>query len=293
MTVSLVVAGQGHSRTKTEGSAPAEIVAVDARNGGDAGRKTASGIHQALRPGVIAFNPIPVDAPPIADIAGELNRWAEGLGIHPSMIVSEVLATDRTLVPARESGAWELVIESCRAAEGFALQEIVPVAVEGPPVRNGLPDPIADFFEENPYGYEPSGEGLASSAVCEAPVRAARPQFDPIELPADLAGGIAEELNRFAEGIGIGAEDTLSPIVRSPRFEPIEPPTDTHSGIAYELNHRSEGLDLVPPQVGDALQARQATADSGWDQALRLTRAAACAWMDVLKGPARVTMNWQ
>jgi hypothetical protein len=283
---------------------------------------------------MIAFDPIAVDAPSITDVAGELNRWAEGLEIHPSTIVRRVPPNERIAVPASERGAWDLVVESCRAAEGSGLQAIVALAGEALPVRNGLPDPMPELFEENPEGYEPSGEGLASNAASEPPVRAVRPRFDPIEVPANRAEGIAEELNRFAEGIGIRPKDTSSPVVRSPRFEPIEPGTDT--GIAYELNRRSEGLDLALPGVGGAtpttgprlagrgspgqgagsssphgllaqqspqrslrtrppvfgiLQARPVPTDSGLNQAIRLTRDAAYAWMDVLKGPAHVTMN--
>jgi hypothetical protein len=338
MPVSPVAACEDQSKTRIERSGPAPVASVEARNGGDAGGKTASGIDRIPGRQVIVFDPIAVDDAPIADIAAELNRWAEGLGIPPSSILSRVAPTDRTPVPARRRGAWELVIESCQAAEGSSLHEIAAVAEKVLPVRNRLPDPSADLFEENPEGYEPSGEELASSAARESPDHAARPRFDPIELPADLAGGIAEELNRFAEGIGIRREETSSPIVRSPRFEPIESPMDTDTGIAYELNRRSEGLDLVLPGVGGTeptarlrltgrgstgpaagsssqhslqaqqpqphsrrirppvggnLQAKTATADASLDQAIRLTRDAAYAWMDVLKGPARVTMNWQ
>src|SRR5262249_50929595 len=102
---------------------------------------------------------------------------------------------------------------------------------------------------------------------------AVRPRFEPIELPADLAlaGGIAEELNRFAEGIGNPGEDTAKPIVNSRRFEPIVAMMDAESGTAYELNRASEGLDPVVPRGEDrdrpAPQLLSSRGSSGADAA--------------------------
>ncbi|HZW33697.1 MAG TPA: hypothetical protein VFF52_23450 [Isosphaeraceae bacterium] len=273
-------------------------------------------------PQAIAAHPTAVADDPVADVALELNRWAEGLDIQPSTIVSRSSSFVRVPVAARGLAAWEDVIASCRTAEA-----------------SGVAETIADLFEENPDGYEPSDEGLASSVAVEPTVRAVQPKCDPIEPPSswDRAEGIAEELNRFAEGIGIGIgpEATSNPIARSPQGEPIAtmPP---ESGIADELNRASEGLDLTLPGRGDlqhpapqlltsedasgaapasssrpGVQARQtnpdlpadrfpaggeptvhrAPAHSGLDQAIRLTRDAAFAWMDVLKGPTGVTMT--
>ena len=328
-----VVARGGDSRTGPFATAPSRT--LGAPSGRHPGGETVTGIGQTPGPKALAFHPIAVDDHPVADFALELNRWAEGLDIQPSMIASRASATDRAPVPARDSDAWELVIASCRSAEASGLSGTVAAPVGAHPARIGASDPIADLFEENPEGYEPSAEGLASSVVGELPAGAVRLRFDPIEPPADLAGGIAEELNRFAEGIGDRPEETWDRLVRSPRFEPIEA-TDAESGIAYELNRASEGLELVLPRLENpdppapqlltrgrtsgadpaspsrpGLQARlpkldpradrfpgggepnanRAPANSGLGQAIRLTRDAAFAWMDVLKGPARVTMT--
>jgi hypothetical protein len=307
MPVAAAVAGPGDSKT---GPTPAPSPAVKAAS------------DQTPGPQAIAAHPIAVADHPVADLALELNRWAEGLDIQPSTIVSRASSSDRVPVPARSLAAWEDVIASCRAAE-----------------VSGVAQTITDLFEENPDGYEPSEEGLASSVAVEPTVGAVQPKFDPIEPPSswDRAGGIAEELNRFAEGIGIGIgpEATSNPIARSPQGEPIAtmPP---ELGIADELNRASEGLDPTLPGRGDLLhpapqllssgdasgehpasssrpgvQARQtnpdlpadrfpaggestvqpAPAHLGLDQAIRLTRDAAFAWMDVLRGPTGVTMT--
>jgi hypothetical protein len=267
----------------------------------------APGIDRPSHRQAIVFDPIRVDDPPLAEIACELNRWAEGLNIQSSTVAGTTAPIDRAPMPAGDLVAWELVIASCRAAEGSGVSGRVPAPWEArpQPARGASPDPMAALFEENPEGYEPSEEGLASSAAGEPAAVAVRPRFDPIELPADLAGGIAEELNRFAEGIGNPGEDTSKPIVRSERFEPIVAMRDAESGIAAELNRASEGLEVVlprlePPQpasladrfpgVGGSADDRAPT-DSGLRQAIRLTRDAAYAWLGVLKGPTRMTMT--
>ena len=125
----------------------------------------------------------------------------------------------------------------------------------------------------------------------------------------DAVRGLAQKLNQFAEGIeGPGSGASRAESTRRP-FVPIDPGPDLESGLAHELNRASDGLTIVQaavvsddsPKTGSPGQTSGASAEgeggtapvppSDVGLALRLTREAARAWMNVLSGPPSVRMS--
>ncbi len=100
------------------------------------------------------------------------------------------------------------------------------------------------------------------------PAREKGPSFELIAV-VETGTDLADTLNRAAEGIEMAPIEAAAPTPHRPSYEPIVVAADA-SSLADELNRESEGCSVEPdtePGIGDAL---------------RLTRSAALAWMNVL-----------
>ena len=161
------------------------------------------------------------------------------------------------------------------------------------------------MFEENAEAFEPTAEGLASNVEAGS-IPAAPPSYvEPIELLADFTESLSQEPNRLGEGGDIPSQDVVTRPARTRNPGQIEVPADPGSETAYELNRASEGIGIVPPavrRVGDVhpqlpRSERNAHSDANIhddrtiDKAVRLTRDAAIAWLNLLRGPAAVKMT--
>ena len=199
----------------------------------------------------------------------------------------------------------------CKFAEANPVDEMLPSSST---IGQEAHEAAGGIFEEDPGGYEPSEEALASEAG-QPPMTTAKPSFELIEPTDGTTDLIASELNRLSDGMAVAPEFRAVQPARRPRFEPIVLADDLDSGTADELNRASEGLAIVPPKAGRGGQpefAPTARADrqpvlnpegargahtpgrTGYRpdidggtlrRAFRMTGDAARAWMEVLSGP--------
>jgi hypothetical protein len=127
-----------------------------------------------------------------------------------------------------------------------------------------LIEPLADcklgFAEESNRLAEGIEGRLEDAGIRPVRIRT----FEPIELPADLGSGMAYELNRASEGLGI-----IPPEVRE----------------LGETRPRSQGNERA------AHSEAKMNEDPSIGKAARLTRDAALAWVNLLTGPAPVEMT--
>jgi hypothetical protein len=157
------------------------------------------------------------------------------------------------------------------------------------------PEPRQETYPEIPYELNRLFAGLEAQTEERRPApTVARTVIEPIEVTSDLESGIAYELNRMSEGVGIAV-----PPVRGPAEDRVDRPT-TLTHASPSANERSSAPTQVPATThlaggGDAVTpptfGRAEPRDANLGQAIRLTRDAACAWMNVLLGPAMVRMT--
>ncbi len=211
-----------------------------------------------------AFEPIPVEDGSINRLADELNRRSEGLDL-----------TMTTAVPAPPHAEKNSANIDAKAVERLFAENQV-FAVAGP----GGADEVERLFAENRVFAEPREADEVERLFAEnrvfagpaaepgqATAAAVRPAFALI-APVETISSLADALNRASEGLDI---DPASEVVasRRPRFEPI-PAAEPASKLVDDLNRASEGVTV----------AREESANVS--TAMRLTRDAALAWMNVL-----------
>jgi hypothetical protein len=240
-----------------------------------------------------SYEPIPIDGDLVSGVSHELNRMAEGLDIAPIVAARAGSRPDSAGLSSDPIES-KLAVDFCRSFEGpraHALTENIVM--------------VDDMFEENPETFEPSAEGLASNVEAGSIPAASPSCVEPIERLADFTESLSEEPNRLGEGGDIPSQDIVTPSARTRDLGLIEVPVDPGSETAYELNRASEGIGIVPPEVrrvGDVhpqLTRRQLGAhsdsniqdDRTIEKAVRLTRDAAVAWLNLLRGPAAVKMT--
>jgi hypothetical protein len=259
----------------------------------------------------IAFVPITVENDLTPDVADEFNRMCEGLEIRPTMPVETETSThevslgsrnpvttdDLTSVASSISVELRLALRLCRFTETSRVDQTLPNSSDVNQETLQASNSVDDIFDENPAGYEPAEEGLASDVRQQPITMAVKPTFELIEPSDEVTDQIARELNRLTDGITITPEVRATHPARRPSFEPIVLAENLDSGVAYELNRASEGFGIVLPKTGRASQRESArtthsesqpvpdTGDGNLRRAVRMTRDAARAWMDVLTGP--------
>ncbi len=183
---------------------------------------------------------------PIEVDDGSINRLADELNRR-----SEGLNLQMEVAVTVAPGADRATADRDRAVESlFAANE----------VWNESGDEVERLFADNRVWTDPEARSTA-------PTREDRPDFDPIAV-ANETPSLADELNRAAEGLDIHPA-SIAVASRRPHFEPI-PVADSPSSLVDSLNRDSEGL------AADRQEAPQVST------ALRLTRDAALAWMNVL-----------
>jgi hypothetical protein len=74
-------------------------------------------------------------------------------------------------------------------------------------------------------------------------------------------------------------------------FEPYPLCDDLYPGLAYELNRQAEGLDTAEVDAPPPGPAPRETAGNQLSTAVRLTRDAVFAWINLLQSPALVTIS--
>jgi len=160
-----------------------------------------------------------------------------------------------------------------------------PAAIVPPPIEDAqsadrlfdaiVDEMVADFSQPEPA----------------APVTPA-PALDLVASQAEV-----DELERaFVEAESAGAfADTLVPapvVMALPvgENEFLEYGDEFDLGVAPESNRVADEVDLPAPAIEEVPAASQPTSCDPLGEAVRLTRDAACAWMNLLQSPAIVTL---
>jgi hypothetical protein len=123
------------------------------------------------------------------------------------------------------------------------------------------------------------------------PSPAATETPDPAD---DLDIEVAGELVRQEDGFGAPALPRRAPVLAtSSRFEPLEVDCDYYTGTAFELNFYNDGLNLPAQPVVHTATTDLPAPESARDisRAMKLTRDAVCAWVNIFTGPALVTVS--
>jgi len=150
-----------------------------------------------------------------------------------------------------------------------------------PPAKSVLPTPRREPTK-------PSATPVAVRPPLSLPATQTR------ELPDDLDIEVAGELVREDDGFGAPARAAKAPVTAAtPRFEPLEVSCDYYVGTAFELNSRNDGLSIPAESAVETAKTDVPAPHSGRDlsRAVKLTRDAVYAWVNVFTGPALVTVS--
>jgi hypothetical protein len=137
------------------------------------------------------------------------------------------------------------------------------------------------------------GPGLTSVTAVPKPVATPeRSPEEPYELDIDLADSLVLREDGFGS-LTFKVLDQATTSVQVERYEPIEPGPGASIGIASELNRRSEGLQIEGPSFsGEPTIATSIPRPAReLSRAVKLTREAVYAWVNVFTGPALVTVS--
>jgi hypothetical protein len=269
-----------------------------------------------------AFEPIVVVDWAIG-LADELNRAAEGLDIPVLPASDNHRATVEVQGLAgfvRKSTDFGLVLPADTVEQKLATLWFQ--AEEGPD-GTGFPT-------DSPLSGRRWGAAIPPiSCRFSGPSTAERiaPTEDAVTGLADALNRLADRIDpsMWTAAVAVASEWTLAIASAGPRlpsggdrstpaFVPIDPVTTMDSDLAHELNRASEGLAVVPDaSVGEPCPKPESLVQQGplptprvpvegvgashsdpppdVGLALRLTREAAHAWMNVLTGPAGVRVS--
>jgi len=150
-----------------------------------------------------------------------------------------------------------------------------------PPAKSVLPTPRRELTK-------PSATPVAVRPPLSLPATQTR------ELPDDLDIEVAGELVLEDDGFGAPARAAKAPVTAAtPRFEPLEVSCDYYMGTAFELNFRNDGLSIPAESAVETAKTDVPAPHSGRDlsRAVKLTRDAVYAWVNVFTGPALVTVS--
>ncbi len=200
-----------------------------------------------------------------------------------------------------------LAVEVCRITGDSGADLTIP----GPTSRSQrevvVVNSVDDIFEENPDGYQPDQEDLASDIMSRPLATMAGPRFAPTE-PLDDPVALGTEWDQWDDVLTTSPE---SPSVVCECFEPIAVADDREEGIADERSRGFAAIRVDAPQAGynpsprllSSFQvenhppspvldrSRNPTRHDELGRALALTRDAARAWMDVLAGQTLVRVS--
>jgi hypothetical protein len=133
------------------------------------------------------------------------------------------------------------------------------------------------------------------TAVAELPKPSARPeraQDELADLDIEVVGALLPQDDGFGSLALSAAKKALS-TPSKPRFELILTGPEFGVGVACELNRRSDGIQIASPTFPTATNVATSTAPPARDlsRAVKLTRDAVYAWVNVFTGPALVTVS--
>ena len=219
------------------------------------------------------FEPIVVAKNPRGGVVEKLIQLSQGIGINPAVAGAPRPALASAPRPALASESSFGPMETSTSL--YFAGELTP------PAKGVLPTPP-----------------MVSTKPSATPV-AVRPPLSPAvtetrELPDDLDIEVAGELVREDDGFGAPARAAKAPVTAAtPRFEPLEVSCDYYVGTAFELNFRNDGLSIPAESAVETAKTDVPAPHSGRDlsRAVKLTRDAVYAWVNVFTGPALETVS--
>jgi hypothetical protein len=251
------------------------------------------------------FEPIVVAENPRRGPAEELNQKNEGIGIKPPAV--------RASQPPIARASQPPITKAPQPPIARASQPPITKAPQ-PPIAKASQPTVACLAGFGPMETSsslyfagelaPPSKSVASATPKEPtkpttlavavrpPQSASAPETR--ELPADLDIEVAGELVRCDDGFGVPAPARKPPVlIAKPRFEPLEVSGDFYVGTAHELNRRNDGTHIPAESLAHTAKADVSAPHSALqlNRAVKLTRDAVYAWVNVLTGPALVTVS--
>src|SRR5271157_2087152 len=227
------------------------------------------------------IEPVVVAKNPGGGVADKLIEQSRGIGINPPVASAPrpaVASAPRPVVtsPARPALASQTSFGPMEtSASLYFAGELTP------PAKSVLPTPRREPTK-------PSATPVAVRPPLSPPATQTR------ELPDDLDIEVAGELVREDDGFGAPARAAKAPVTAAtPRFEPLEVSCDYYVGTAFELNFRNDGLSIPAESAVETTKTDVPVPHFGRDLSLavKLTRDAVHAWVNVFTGPALVTVS--
>ena len=227
------------------------------------------------------FEPIVVAKNPRGGVAEKLIQLSQGIGINPAVPGAPrpaVASAPRPPVtsPSRPAVASESTFGPMETSTSlYFAGELTP------PAKSVLPAPP-----------------MVPTKPSATPV-AVRPPLSPAvtetrELPDDLDIEVAGELVRQGDGFGAPTPAAKAPLTAAtPQFESLEVSCDYYVGTAFELNFRNDGFNIPAETVVHTAKIDVPAPHSARElsRAVKLTRDAVYAWVNVFTGPALVTVS--
>lgn len=239
---------------------------LNARNDGIGINPPAPVVRPASRP---RYEPLVVDEVVQVGVAYELNRRAEGLGITPPVVAARPKSPAPTFATLESS------------PNLYFAGELTPVASTPNTANQQIAVVVATVKPE-------------PAPKPATPVVAPAPKGDSWDRD-DLSLEVTGELGTARDGFGTWRKSTMSINVAANRSLESLPTTGTlFGGIAYELTRRTESMPRPAVTVTPAITPKVASSVSetpNLNRAMRLTRDALSAWVNVLTGPAIVTVS--
>lgn len=235
------------------------------------------------------FEPMEIGEDLYTGVAFELNRRNDGIGLVPPASATRPEPDFQQEADALSLGFVYEVKHTSKTA--------VPVSHHVEAAKPVVAEPSFEAMEKSKNLYfadslEPVGDvANVTPHKVSQPVKSS-PRLDGIEKAGEIKLGFAGQVYTMRlDGREESSRIEVSAAAR-PRFEPMEVGEDLYVGIAYELNRRNEGLGLTSTATlaGERTLSHAAVRGPDLNRAVRLTRDAVYAWVNVFTGPALVTV---
>ena len=227
------------------------------------------------------FEPIVVAKNPRGGVAEKLIQLSQGIGINPAVAGAPRPGVAGAPRPALASAPRPALASESSFGPMETSKSLYFAGELTPPAKSVLPTPP-----------------MVPTKPSATPVTVRPPLFPAVtgtrELPDDLDIEVAGELVRQDDGFGAPAPAAKAPLTAAtPRFEPLEVSCDYYVGTAFELNFRNEGFNIPAETVVHTAKIDVPAPHSARElsRAVKLTRDAVYAWVNVFTGPALVTVS--
>ena len=234
----------------------------------------------------------------------KLVQLGQGIGINPTAAALPKPAAAPAPKPAVAAALKPVVAVAPKPTVAAAPKLVVaatPKPIVAPIIGFGTMETSANLYFAGAVSF-PAKSVLAAipSKPVQSPAKAADPRVSSSTTSGsnardeDLDIEVAGELIPFDDGFGTHAPIRKPSIsAATPRFQPLEVSHSYYVGTAYELNSRNDGLRLPVQTIVSTTKTETPASAPTHDlnRAVKLTREAVYAWVNVFTGPALVTVS--